>query len=199
MTQVTPGQPDPPKDPAQETAQSAQETAQSAQETAQSAQESAKSSRRAKRSAKRSEPTPSTEPSSDPESTTESPKPTRASWGASQPPPDPGDANQEIEQSPETPPTEQPPPDSEESNEEESSDDPQRADQPQDSDEAPVKARFASSTPEPRVVLSEEERTALEHLARALHNERTGGGEVHEGELQAAREEHLRRTAGVES
>jgi hypothetical protein len=36
-----------------------------------------------------------------------------------------------------------------------------------------------------------------EHAVRALHNERTGGGDVHAGELAAQREEHNRRTAGV--
>lgn len=69
-----------------------------------------------------------------------------------------------------------------------------------ESEEGPIKGRYSrESVPEPRVVLSTMERSAAEHAERVRHNERTGGGEVHEGELQEAAEVHLRRTAGISS
>lgn len=45
--------------------------------------------------------------------------------------------------------------------------------------------------------LTPEELAQREHVLRVAHNARTGGGEVHEGELQAAHDEHNRRTAGI--
>ena len=46
-------------------------------------------------------------------------------------------------------------------------------------------------------VPTQEEFKRQEHEARVAHNERTGGGSVQEGELQAQREEHNRRTGDV--
>lgn len=45
----------------------------------------------------------------------------------------------------------------------------------------------------------EDQRQAERHAALVEHNNRTGGGEVREGELQAQRDEHNRRTAGESS
>lgn len=60
---------------------------------------------------------------------------------------------------------------------------------------APGKARYSGeSAPEPVVRYSAEELAEQEHDARVKHNERTGGGPVHEGELEAQREEALART-----
>lgn len=44
-----------------------------------------------------------------------------------------------------------------------------------------------------------EELEQQEHDLRVEHNARTGGGEIHEGELQAQRDEHNRRTSGATS
>lgn len=41
-----------------------------------------------------------------------------------------------------------------------------------------------------------EELAAQEHALRVEHNARTGGGPVHEGELQAQRDKHNERTGG---
>lgn len=65
-------------------------------------------------------------------------------------------------------------------------------------DPGPPKARYAGAAgPEKRVSLSPKEREALDHAARVEHNARTGGGELRENELQAEREKHDRRTAGI--
>ena len=58
------------------------------------------------------------------------------------------------------------------------------------------KAESIEGTEETRLPTPEELKRQ-EHEARVAHNERTGGGPVDEGELQAQREEHNQRTGDV--
>jgi hypothetical protein len=70
-------------------------------------------------------------------------------------------------------------------------------DQEQESEPGPIPGKFSQESPAEVRLPSPEELAAQEHEERVTHNERTGGGDVHKDELQAQRDEHNRRTAGI--
>jgi hypothetical protein len=64
-------------------------------------------------------------------------------------------------------------------------------------EEGPIPGKFSQEAPPEVRLPSAEELAAQEHEERVKHNELTGGGDVHKDELQAQRDEHNRRTAGI--
>jgi hypothetical protein len=65
--------------------------------------------------------------------------------------------------------------------------------EPQAKPEEPSEPEETEEPVEHPPVDDPEERERLAHEVRAVHNERTGGGPVHEGEVRRQREEHLER------
>jgi hypothetical protein len=64
-------------------------------------------------------------------------------------------------------------------------------------EEGPIPNKFSQEPPPEIHLPSPEELLEQEHEMRVAHNERTGGGDVQKDELQAQRDEHNRRTAGI--
>lgn len=79
------------------------------------------------------------------------------------------------------------------SNEDESQEKEQQEQQEQQEEQEETTTETAEPSP-PVEQTKPEDFARQEHELRVEHNARTGGGDVHEGELQAQREEHNERT-----